>query len=890
MLSRRNFFQQTGIIAAGLTLSRLQIIAGPFAPGELDAYNIPVDKKLDPKWVKSLYERGSVTTYLKSRNELRHIGMPVGGINAGGVYLGGDGRLWLWDIFNDNQEGVEPKVVPMDEGEGRKQVRSRDGACYVEPAKDVRPLQQGFLVKIEWEGKTIIKSLEEKDWDEVAFEATYPVGTVRYSEKNLPISIILHAYSPFIPLDQDNSGLPASILTIRVKNEDLSAVKVTITGYLENKTGIRSAKATINRRVNEAKSEHNMASVLESIEIMNEKSRDMEQNSDFGTMCIALLDSGGKAYPDYNPDTMEYQVGDKTTKPIQELLIGAVETTLFVKPKNTARADFVISWYFPNLKIDPTRIKDHGRYYQNEYISALEVAQYIRDNFEQLSSKTRLWMRTWRDSTLPHWFLERTLVTADTLATTNCHRFSSGRFWAWEGVGCCGGTCTHVWQYAHSVGRLFPFLERDTRERVDLGIAMQPDGGIIFRAEEESRPAIDGQAGTVLRIYREHQMSPDNAFLKRNWNKIKKAIEFILNQDKDGDGMEDTPMENTLDAVWDGEISWIVGLCIAGVRAGQAMAEEMGDTAFSKRCADYVKKGSVNMDKYLFNGEYYIHRPDKEKGRAKLGSYNTCHIDQVFGQSWAHQVGLGYIQDPKKIKLALQSLWKYNYTPDVGPYIATHKGGRPYALAGEGGMMMNTNPKNEDKPYGDNVTWQLGYFHECMSGFEYQVAAHMIAEGMIDEGLVLVRSIHDRYHASKRNPYNEIECSDHYARAMASYGAFITACGFEYHGPKGYMRFAPKWNSEKFKVPFTAAEGWGTYTQEYTYTGGIECTLQPNYGQVQLASFSIDAPAGKRLKNITVSIKDQKVPVKVQQEEQKVLLIFENRITIKEGQQLVIRA
>ncbi len=890
MLTRRSFFQQTGIIAAGLTLSRLQAIAGPFAPGELDANNIPIDKKLDPKWVKSLYERGTTTKYLKSRNELRYIGMPVGGINAGGVYLGGDGRLWLWDIFNDNQEGVEPKVVPMDEGEKRKQVRSRDGACYVEPAKDVRPLKQGFLIKVEWEGKTVIKSLEENDWDEIEFEAGYPIGTVRYTDKSLPVNITLHAYSPFIPLDENSSGIPATILTIRVKNKELTAVKVTITGYLENKTGIRSARNTLNRRANEAKAELNMVAVLESLEIMNEKSRDMEQNADFGTMCIAALGSNNKSYPDFNPETMTggEATDVKATKPIQESLVGAVETTLSVKAEGSARADFIISWHFPNLKIDPNRIKDNGRYYQNEHTSALEVAQYIRDNFEQLSSKTRLWSRTWRDSTLPYWFLERTLMTADTLATTNCHRFSSGRFWAWEGVGCCGGTCTHVWQYAHSVGRLFPALERDTRERVDLGIAMEENGGIIFRAEEESRPAIDGQAGTVLRIYREHQMTGNNDFLKRNWEKIKKAVEFILNQDKNGDGMEDTPMENTLDAVWDGEIAWIVGLCIAGVRAGQAMAEEMSDTVFAKRCADYVKKGSANMDKYLFNGEYYIHRPDKEKGRAKLGSYNTCHIDQVFGQSWAHQVGLGYIQDPKKVKLALQSLWKYNYTPDVGPYIAVHKGGRPYALAGEGGMVMNTNPKNEDKPYGDNVTWQLGYFHECMSGFEYQVAAHMLAEGMIDEGLVLVRSIHDRYHASKRNPYNEIECSDHYARAMASYGAFITACGFEYHGPKGYMRFAPKWNADKFKTPFTAAEGWGTYSQEYI-PSGMECVLQPNYGQVQLVSFSIDAPVGKRFKSAEVLLGGQKMPVKMKQEGQKVLLTFENRITVKEGQQLSIK-
>jgi hypothetical protein len=122
---------------------------------------------------------------------------------------------------------------------------------------------------------------------------------------------------------------------------------------------------------------------------------------------------------------------------------------------------------------------------------------------------------------------------------------------------------------------------------------------------------------------------------------------------------------------------------------------------------------------------------------------------------------------------------------------------------------MDTNPRNDPQPYGDNITWQAGYLNECMSGFEHQVASHLMAEGMTEESLVLTRSIHDRYHAAKRNPYNEIECSDHYARAMASYGTFITACGFEYHGPKGQISFAPKIHPENFKAPFTSAEGWG---------------------------------------------------------------------------------
>ena len=64
-----------------------------------------------------------------------------------------------------------------------------------------------------------------------------------------------------------------------------------------------------------------------------------------------------------------------------------------------------------------------------------------------------------------------------------------------------------------------------------------------------------------------------------------------------------------------------------------------------------------------------------------------------------------------------------------------------------------------------------------MTGFEYQAAAHMLWEGLALEGLAVTRAIHDRYAPARRNPYNEIECSDHYGRAMAAYGVFVDFVG-----------------------------------------------------------------------------------------------------------------
>lgn len=890
-IKRREFLKNTTILTAGFLASRMPAIAGPFLPGELNGREIPTDKKLDPEWIKSLYKRGTVTTYFKSKNELQYIGMPVGGINCGTVYLRGDGRLWLWDIFNKNQEGVEPKQITWNDGaaEGKK-VLPRDGSAYVAPAKNIYPLEQGFAIKIDYAGKSVIKKMEEQDWDEIAFEATYPIATIRYIDKKLPVEISLEVYSPFIALDQDNSGLPATIFSFNISNTSAMPVNISVLGWLENKSAPGSAKKNMHERFNTVLTAKNFYGVQGSVRNKNGSTTDIQAVADYGSFCIASLNNAAKTITSVtwplSEKAFEKFSDANTSTATDEKLIGGVINQHKILPGKKNSSHIVISWHFPNFTLKD--IEGKGRYYNNKFKSAGEVSYYIKDNFKKLSSESKLWKQTWYDSTLPWWFLERTFLNISTLATTTCHRFESGRFYAWEGVGCCPGTCTHVWQYAQAVGRIFPAIERDTRERVDLGLGFIEENGMIwYRAEAAKSAAIDGQAGTILRIYREHQMSNDDTFLKRNWTKIKKAIQFVINQDKNKDGMEDTPLENTLDAVWDGEISWIVGLCIAAVKAGERMAEEMNDIPFAKKCKEYAEKGSRNMEEKLFNGEYFIHRPNAEKGRKKLGSYNTCHIDQVYGQSWAFQAGLGRILDEEKTKKALRSLWKYNFTPDVGPYIKEHIGGRPYALAGEGGMIMNTNPAKEAKPYGEDVTWQLGYFHECMSGFEHQVASHMLEEGMTDEALIMTRMIHDRYHAHKRNPFNEIECSDHYARAMASYGTFVTACGFEYHGPKGYIRFAPKWSADNFKAPFVTAKGWGSYLQKKEANNQVH-RLDLKYGSLQLQKISLEKMDNQKAKSVSLMIDSKKIPLRFQQEGTSVSVEPIEHLQLQTNQSIII--
>ncbi|KAA9034379.1 hypothetical protein FW778_22700 [Ginsengibacter hankyongi] len=882
-MQRRKFLKSSGLFTAGFYCLRLPAIAGPFHPSEFKGGVAPADKHLNPGWISSIMERGQPTLYRKSKDELKYIGMPVGGITTGTVYLGGDGRLWLWDVFNRNPQGIIPKTL---EFEGEK-IGSTSGAAYVQPNLPNSPFYQEFVIKVSDGNNTISRSLKAEDFTEVIFAGTYPIGTVTYEADDLPVSVVLEVYSPFIPLQEDDSGIPVTILSFNIKNKTDRRLEVVVGGVLENASLLHKDEG--GRRINKRIQVDNASGVLCSFEPSDEKFSKMPE---YGTMCIAALGTDTKSFVNLDAEEcpeilFKSGPGDAVAAvPAKNLLIGGVRKKIDLGPGAMANCNFFISWHFPFTEL---KVKDaaEGNYYTRRFKDASDVVRYVALDFERLSSLTHAWRDTWYDSSLPYWFLDRSFANITTLATSTSHRFGTGRFWGWEGVGCCEGTCTHVWQYAQAMSRIFPSLERDTRERVDLNLAFDQKTGMIGYRGEGTGAAIDGQAGTILRIYREHQMSADHSFLQRNWARIRKAIQYLLDHDSNNDGLVDGSQPNTLDAAWFGEIAWISSLCLAAWRAGEEMAREMGDITFATLCKERFAIGKKNLENQLFNGEFFIQLPDPSLPKRPLGSYKTCEIDQVFGQSWAWQVGLGRILEKQKTMSALGALWKYNYTPDVGPYIRDHKGGRPYALAGEGGMLMDTNPHHATDPFGDDISWQVGYFNECMTGFEHQVASHMIAEGMVKEGLVITRTIHDRYHAARRNPYNEIECSDHYARAMASYGSFINICGFTCHGPKGFIGFAPKLSPEEFRSAFTTAESWGSYSQRRD-RGQFSAKLEVKYGKLKVKKICVEPDINHKVRSATVMLNNRRLSCTITQYETVCEILLDDSETIYNGQYLTV--
>ncbi|HPX41910.1 MAG TPA: GH116 family glycosyl-hydrolase, partial [Candidatus Hydrogenedentes bacterium] len=185
------------------------VMAGPFGAADAGtAHPVPADKKLDPDWVRSLFERGTKEVY--SGGDLDGIGMPCGGIGSGQLYVCGDGTLGDWQVFNNARSYWVGETNSTYTHEGIAQ-----------------PVEQGFTVVTETpDGTRAFASLSREGFKDISFKGEYPIATVTYAENGAPVRVETEVYSPFIPLNARESCLPATIFNITVENATQDSLTV----------------------------------------------------------------------------------------------------------------------------------------------------------------------------------------------------------------------------------------------------------------------------------------------------------------------------------------------------------------------------------------------------------------------------------------------------------------------------------------------------------------------------------------------------------------------------------------------------------------------------------------------------------------------------------------
>ena len=569
----------------------------------------------------------------------------------------------------------------------------------------------------------------------------------------------------------------------------------------------------------------------------------------------------------------------------------ALGSEVEVAAGQTVEIPFLLTWHYPN-KYNAAG-EWMGCHYATQWPDARAVLREAAEKFAEWRSATDKFRRAVFDSTLPWWL--RDCLTANAAIIRHIgvvFRIANGDTFGWEGSnGCCQPTCTHVWGYEQTLARLFPGLERDMR-RIDFKHQQREDGGVNNRTDVPSpprptgeQPFADGHASCVLKAYREALNSSDGAFFKEYWPHVRRAVDYLIARDAKSHGgqpagyLEDDQW-NTYDEALHGVTTFISGYYLAALRAGEEWARRMGDSITAHRFREVFTKGQRKLIALCWNGEYFQQNlPDYAQRGGEVGP--GCMSDQLIGQWWAHQIGLGYILPQDKVVSALQAVFKYNWKSDLTGW--KHA---PRAFAGDGdkGLIICTWPK------GGRPAQVMLYSDEVWTGIEYQVAAHMIYEGLVEEGLAIAKGARERYDGRPRapiprNPWNEIECGGHYARAMSSWSLLLALSGWEYDGPNQALRFAPRLMPENFKSPFVAPEGWGSLSQR---RAGAQQVNELGVIAGELAVKTLELETHAQVASAVLELAGKPVAVQVKPRASGVTLNFASGVRIHAGETLAV--
>jgi uncharacterized protein (DUF608 family) len=803
-----------------------------------------------------------------------HLGgiqFPVGGIGTGCVQFNGKAQPKYWQIFNNMTHEIVPNSFFAIREVSQETV-------------NVRALQTENLGSF--------KAMS-------SLEATVKFPFLKYRFKDdLKTDITMEVYNPFVPTDLQQSGIPAVFYRFTLKNTSNASVEISLLASQQNAVGYSKVpidhseegfafnfQNAIDKRY--AKGNRSMFYGGNSNSVSNQAKAKViymsgPKSSDdlhYGKMALMLFDPNSftsEATSNWGTLDQLYRSFSKKGRIKQKektgpskkgtTYSGALNSIFTLKPGEEKIVNMALVWFFPNGKNGGFMDKwdtwgngdweGNGNKYATYWDDLESLTDYLQDKQALLTKNTEDFTNTLFQSNLPQWLIERLSNQLAILKSRTLFHDKDDYVGLWEGTGgcdgSCAGNCNHVWHYAQAHARLFPELGKKIRNQTfDL---MKPNGQIPYR-QPAGTFAFDGQCGDILGAYREYLMSDDDTWLLHHYSAIKKAMNYVITHyDENKDGwLSDKPKHTTYDASMTGNPSFLSSLYLAALKAGEKMALVANDTLQANQWNSIAQQSATKQNDSLWNGEYFYQLP----GKKNATDYEKgCHSDQLLGQWWADQLGLGNLYADYKIRAANEAILKYNFKADLTEHDQGH---RTFALPQEAGMVVTTWPKDKRPEYAS------GYSSEVWSTFEYTIGAQLFKYKKIQDALTVLRTGYERYDGKHRtgyigkwgnfgfsgNPFGDDECGQFYGRALSQWSVWLAAQGFYYNGPRQRIGFDPKWKPDNHRSFFSTAKGWGEFEQIRKGTSQ-ENKIKLVYGQLALTTISLNVIDKTNKKNMVM--------------------------------------
>ncbi len=811
-MKRREFLKTTALGTAG------GLVAGALRPSETRGTAANVQT-----------HAGEPVTEICTLSQTARSGIALGGIGAGFVELRKNGKYVNWNIFNNKPKETGPRCE-LASGEHENPEDSmfffivRYEVEGEEPRKKLLQISEGL-----GEG-AMTGVIYYHPWlspvEKIEYQGRFPFVNMKFTDPDMPLIVELEAFTPFIPHDVKNSSLPGVFFNVNVTSICKKPVDVMIMATLRNNVGYDYPKRYF---VTELKED-------EKYKLCSMTCGGMDKSaSSYGTQVLASLSPESCYYLGWEHRHPYYEIvlrekvlpniddtagrnhsdrgtGEKRVNLTQQgdaRLFSTMARSSELAPKQSLQYSFVMSWYFPNLYAGNKggmKERIEGHYYNNFFENASEVADYMIQNKEELTARTRNFVNDFYDSSAPQFVLDQVNSQLNTFITSG-RLVKSGDFGVQEGMApsqSWGPVATiDVMMYGSvPVLALFPELQKATMRAHKRH--QSPKGEIAHGLHKDFEQLEDGTAGVyhrldlpgqyVLMTLRDFFWSNDRKYLEEMWSSVKKAIDYILNErDFDGNSL---PSMKGIECSYDnfpmyGMASYIVSQWLAAMASAVQAAEVLGDQSAKMKYASIMQKGSRLMDQKLWNGKYY--RLYNDEGGEHGGKDEGCLTDQIVGQWVARLSGLGDILKKEHVKQALKSILNMSYQQNFGLRNCSWPGDKYW----------------HDIP--ENI-W-VDQANTCWTGVELAFASFLIFEGLYDEGLQVIKTVDDRYRRTGLY-WDHQEFGGHYFRPMSAWAILNAMLGLKIN--QGTYSFDPKLTDKNLKLFFAYPDGTAHYVRNVT--------------------------------------------------------------------------
>ncbi|CAH3116002.1 unnamed protein product, partial [Pocillopora meandrina] len=888
-------------------------------PPNPDVVSDPPEKKVNPR----LHE------YKYSGDALRAVALPLGPIGGGSIALAGDGGLRQWQITNTvNHLAHVPDsffAIRVEQGSTSDAVILQSSTWYDEEGFTPAAYVTDHVVP---DGsKELLSELPGVKTLEVT--AKYPIAEVDVLSDEVPVQVHLEAFNPCIPLDSKNSGIPVVVLNYTVTNSSKDAAKVSLLGSLQNIAGW-NGQTPIASEVACDGYGGNINSLLETsclfgIDMSNPSLE--ERSASNGHVSISVVKKPGDSlstmlqYDDVKEMWQYFTLsglpgqGKCGPSPVGKTWNGAVCCEREVPPNSSETFTFLLAWHFPHRYVnwsqgyfginDPNTQFYIGNQYCKFWKNINEVLYYTTANLESLTLSTRVFRNAMFDSTLPWQIIDSAAGRLSVVRSPTCMWLADGNLYGFEGCskvgGCCPLNCTHVFNYEMAIAKCFPDLERTMRV-VDLKEQIAPNAIIPSRTTvplelrrwwsfwpnyTDVDPAstticVDGEIGTVLKTYREVLQGATQEWFNSLWPAVKKIMARWMGELDSGDGLIRTPQPNTYDICFYGVNTFTCCLYHCALRAAEEMAILQKESDLADEYSARFKLGSVNLDKACYtNGKWYTQVLDPENPKEEIA--DGTFIDCLLGQWWANVLQLGDILPKEHVMSTLENIYSRNHVDSFNP---ADQNPRKFFDQRDAGLYICRwpgSPPEDPFRHSSEGAW---------TGLEYEYAQLCLNQSMVSTALSVLTDTREKYDGTRRSPWNEIECGDHYVRPMAAFTFFEFASGqtwklSEVGNPLISLGFAPRINPSDFCGFFITATAWGQFKQkgdEEMRDGTAELCV--HHGELRLSQLTLKSRASSALARMAGGINELLVTTVAQNAEQLSIDFDSCGILFKAGESL----